>query len=122
MMRKLTHAAAATALAAGIALASLPAAAQTYYTVNGQPASYDVQLDMAQNGLPPGHYWLDGQGYWGAVGDPNPWGNIYGGSYESRNGSGEQGPNGWSHYDNLNNFSVGGDGDGCYYADGWSNC
>lgn len=120
-MRNLKHAAAAV-LAVGIAVAALPAAAQTYYTVNGQPASYEVQLYMAQNGLPPGDYWLDGQGYWGAVGDPNPWGNIYGGSYVSRNGSGEQGSNGWSHYDNLNDFSVGGDGNGCYYADGWSNC
>jgi hypothetical protein len=118
-MRKLTLAISAAALAAGIAL---PAAAQTYYTINGQPAPYDVQLYMAQNGLPPGHYWLDERGYWGVWGNPNPVGNIYSGSYTSRYGSGEQGANGWSHYDNMYGFSVGGDSNGCIYADGWSNC
>jgi hypothetical protein len=121
-MRKLAHIIATAALAAGVALAALPAAAQTYYTINGQPAPYDVQLYMAQNGLPAGHYWLDAQGYWGAIGDPNPWGNIYSGSYVSRYGSGEQGSNGWSHYDNMSGTSVGGDSNGCYYSGEWSNC
>jgi len=121
-MHKRTQAVVAAVLAAGIALVALPAAAQTYYTVNGQPAPYDVQFYMARNGLPPGDYWLDGQGYWGVMGNPNPLGNIHGGSYASPNGSGEQGSNGWSHYDNLNDFSVGGDNNGCYYAGDWSNC
>lgn len=62
------------ALTASVAVAALPAAAQTYYTINGRLASYDIQLYMAQNGLPAGHYWLDARGYWGVMGDPNPWG------------------------------------------------
>jgi len=121
-MRRLTNSIGAVAIAAAIAFVTLPAAAETYYTINGQPASYDVQLYMAQNGLPPGHYWLDGQGYWGVMGDPNPYGNLYSGSYVSRYGSGEQGSNGWSHYDNMNGYSVGGDSNGCYYTPDWSNC
>jgi hypothetical protein len=28
----------------------------------------------------------------------------------------------WSHYDRDDHFSVGGDGNGCYYAGDWSNC
>ncbi|MGE0118204.1 MAG: hypothetical protein AB7S71_03045 [Dongiaceae bacterium] len=117
-MRKLMQA----VLVAGVALAALPSAAETYYTVNGQPAPADLQIYMAQNGLPPGHYWLDAQGYWGVMDDPNPRGNIYGGGYVSRYGSGEQGSNGWSHYDNTSGAWVGGDSNGCYYAGEWSNC
>jgi hypothetical protein len=122
IMRTLMHALAAAALAAGVVVAALPAAAQTYYTINGQPAPDDVQLYMAQNGLPAGDYWLDAQGYWGVMGNPNPWGNIYSGSYVSRYGSGEQGSNGWSHYDNMSGTWVGGDSNGCYYTAEWSNC
>jgi hypothetical protein len=55
---------------------------------------------MAQNGLPAGDYWLDTQGYWGVMGNWQPLGNINPGSTVSRYGSGEQGSNGWSHYDN----------------------
>jgi hypothetical protein len=121
-MWRLTNGIAAAAIAIGFAAASLPAAAETYYTINGQPAPYDVQVYMAQNGLPPGHYWLDSQGYWGVVGNATPLGNIYGGNYVSRYGSGEQGSNGWSHYDNMSGYGVGGDSNGCYYTPDWSNC
>jgi hypothetical protein len=113
---------AAAAIAAGLAFSVLPAAAQGYYTINGQPAPYDVQIYMAQNGLPAGDYWLDGQGYWGVMGNLQPLGNIYSGSYVSRYGSSEQGSNGWSHYDNMSGSWVGGDSNGCYYAGDWSNC
>src|SRR5215470_662148 len=96
-MRQLKTRIAAATIAAGLACGGLPAAAQTYYTINGQAAPYDVQIYMAQNGLPAGNY-------------------------VSRYGSGEQGSNGWSHYDNMSGTSVGGDSNGCYYADDWSNC
>jgi hypothetical protein len=114
--------AAAAALAAALGSTALPAAAQGYYTINGQPASYDVALYMASNGLPPGHYWLDGQGSWGVMGDPRPYGNIYSGTYHSGSGSGEQAPNGWSHYNNSADYWVGGDNNGCIYTPDWSNC
>ena len=55
---------------------SLPVSAQVYYTVNGMPAAPNVAVYMASNGLPPGHYWLNAQGYWGIVGNPIPYGNI----------------------------------------------
>lgn len=45
------------------------------------------------------------------------------GSYTSRYGSGEWNSNGdWSHYSNAAGGGVGGSGDGCVYAFGWSNC
>jgi len=119
--RPKTRIAAAT-IVAGLACVALPAVAQSYYTINGQPAPYDVQIYMAQNGLPAGDYWLDGQGYWGVMGNSQPLGNIYSGSAVSRYGSGEQGSNGWSHYDNMSGTWVGGDSNGCYYASDWSNC
>ncbi|MGH6958971.1 MAG: hypothetical protein ACREE7_00655 [Dongiaceae bacterium] len=121
MPRLKTRIAAAT-IAAGLACVALPAAAQTYYTINGQAAPYDVQLTMAQNGLPAGDYWLDAQGYWGVMGNAQALGNIYSGSYVSRYGSGEQGSNGWSHDDNMSGTWVGGDNNGCYYSGDWSNC
>jgi hypothetical protein len=121
-MRKLKTIAAAAAMTAAVAMAGLPAWAQITYTINGQPAPQDVAAIMIANGLPAGNYWLDAQGYWGLVGNPEPLGNIHSGSYASRYGSGEQGSNGWSHYDNLSGMSVGGDSNGCYYAGDWSNC
>src|SRR5215475_427310 len=51
-----------------------------------------------------------------------PLGNVNSGTYFSRYGSGEQGSNGWSHYDSMSGTSVGGDSNGCYYAGDWSNC
>ncbi|HZF33018.1 MAG TPA: hypothetical protein VE914_04395 [Candidatus Angelobacter sp.] len=113
---------AAVAIAVGLAAIALPAAAQTYYTINGQAAPDDVQIYLAQNGLPAGNYWLDAQGYWGVMGNSQPLGNIYSGSYVSRNGSGEQGSNGWSHNDAMSGTWVGGDNNGCYYSGDWSNC
>jgi hypothetical protein len=113
---------AAATIAAGLASIALPAAAQSDYTVNGRPPSYDVAIYMALNGLPAGDYWLDTQGYWGVMGNWQPLGNINPGSTVSRYGSGEQGSNGWSHYDNMSGTWVGGDNNGCYYASDWSNC
>ncbi|HTO82252.1 MAG TPA: hypothetical protein VMQ73_08455 [Methylomirabilota bacterium] len=111
------------AIIAGLAAASLPADAQGYYyTINGVPAAPAVAVYMASKGLPPGNYWLDAQGYWGVMGNTQPLGNVNSGTYFSRYGSGEQGSNGWSHYDSLSGTSVGGDSNGCYYAGDWSNC
>jgi hypothetical protein len=122
MLQRLKAGIVAAGIVAGLATAALPAAAQTYYTINGQPAPSDVQIYMAQNGLPAGDYWLDSQGYWGVMGNSQPLGNIYSGSYVSRYGSGEQGSNGWSHQDNMSGTWVGGDNNGCYYSGDWSNC
>jgi hypothetical protein len=121
-MRTLTNIAAAVLMASGLAAASVPADAQTSYTINGRPAPVDVQRYMAMNRLPPGHYWLDRRGYWGVAGSPNPVGNIYAGSYASRHGSGGQASNGWSHYSNSAGTWVGGDNNGCVYTPNWSNC
>ncbi len=45
------------------------------------------------------------------------------GTYHSRYGSGERNNQGdWSHYSNAAGGGVGGTGDGCVYAFGWSNC
>ncbi|MCP5424768.1 MAG: hypothetical protein H6970_06825 [Gammaproteobacteria bacterium] len=45
------------------------------------------------------------------------------GMYTSRYGSGERNANGdWSHYSDMTDGAVGGTGDGCVYAFGWSNC
>jgi hypothetical protein len=69
----------ALAVATGVAAISPPASAQAFYTINGQPAPPHIAYYMAQNGLPPGHYWLNRDGYWGRVGYPQPLGNIYAG-------------------------------------------
>src|SRR4051812_25472077 len=60
-----------------LATAAMPAAAQALYTINGRPPPYDVVRYMATHGLPPGDYWLDAYGNWGAVGIAQPLGNIY---------------------------------------------
>ena len=121
-MDNLMKFAAISALACGLALASVAADAQVYYTINGQPVTYEVQRYMALNGLPPGHYWLDRDGYWGVVGESRPLGNIHSGTYFSGSGSGEQASNGWSHYNNHAGTWVGGDNKGCIYTPNWSNC
>jgi len=121
-LERLKYRIAAAAIAAGLASITLPAAAQTYYTISGQPAPSDVRLYMAQNGLPAGNYWLDAQGYRGVIGNSQPLGNLDAGSSVSRYGGGEQGSNGWSHYDNMSRMWVGGDNNGCYYSGDWSNC
>jgi len=70
---------AAFAVAAMLALAAKPAAAETFYTINGQPATPDIAYYMATHGVPSGQYWLNQMtGYWGAIGNPDPLGNIYG--------------------------------------------
>ena len=61
---------ATSALACGLALASVPADARVAYTINARPVTYEVQHYMAMNGLPPGHYWLDRAGTW-VGGDSN---------------------------------------------------
>ena len=45
------------------------------------------------------------------------------GEYRSRYGSGGYQAGGdWSHHSDIAGGSVGGSGDGCVYAFGWSNC
>ena len=100
-------------------------------TVNGVPMTVE-QCNFTQQKygyVEPGHYWMNDNGTWGRVGDSTPRGNIYSGIYQSRDGlyggSGERYENGaWIHNqdDLLGGGAVGGDGNGCYYAYGWSNC
>ena len=100
-------------------------------TINGAPMTVE-QCNLAiqlYGSVQPGHYWMDANGTWGLMGDPTPRGNINSGAYESRpglyGGSGERYDNGsWIHRqdDLLGGGAVGGDGNGCYYTDGWSNC
>lgn len=119
---------------AGFAFAMLPLAdahAACGATVNGAPMTVE-QCNLAiqlYGSVQPGHYWMDGSGTWGLLGDPTPRGNIYSGAYQSRSGayggSGERYDNGsWVHNQDslLGGGAVGGDGNGCYYTDGWSNC
>ncbi len=71
-----TRLALAAACAAGVlALFSAPAAAQEY-TLNGQALSPEEWQMFAFFGLPPGAYYVDEQGNFGAVGQP-PMMNIY---------------------------------------------
>lgn len=95
-MERLKTSMAAAAIATDLTAPILPATAQTYYMINGQPAPPDVQMLMARSELPPGQYWLNGQGYWGRVGNPEPIGNIYSGSYVSCYGVTAQ-PAPWQH-------------------------
>jgi hypothetical protein len=44
-----------------LAAASPPAQAQNY-TINGRNASYGEALYLASRGVPPGAYWVDGNG------------------------------------------------------------
>lgn len=129
---------AALGLALGLSAASVtPAAAQVYYTINGQVPPPNIQMYMAMNQLPPGHYWLDQNGYWGVMGNTTPLGNIYAGQqqqqqgytgqYVSPGGSGQVNPDGsWSHYTEnptgSGGYGVGGTSDGCIYTPDWSNC
>ena len=121
--------------AAGLAIAALPFADQAQAacgaTINGAPMTAE-QCTLAKQlygSVQPGHYWMDANGTWGLMGDPNPRGNIYSGTYQTRpgtyGGSGERYGNGsWVHNQDplLGGGAVGGDGNGCYYTDGWSNC
>jgi hypothetical protein len=111
----------------GLAAMSRPALAQVYYTVNGAPVDAATAQYMWSNGLPPGHYWLNGDGYWGVVGNPVPLGNIRGlgpTDYITPQGGGEITNDGsWSYRNDTFGSNLGYDsGTGCYYTDGWSNC
>lgn len=63
----------------GLGLAA-PAMAQVYYTINGIPASPGLTRQLANGGLPFGHYWLAKNGNWGLVGSTRVLGNIYAGT------------------------------------------
>ncbi|MEZ5935675.1 MAG: hypothetical protein R3F54_27955 [Alphaproteobacteria bacterium] len=100
-------------------------------TINGYPMTAEQCAFAIQKygSVQPGHYWMDSNGTWGLMGDSTPRGNIYSGSYQTRpgvyGGSGERYDNGsWVHNQDplLGGGAVGGDGNGCYYTDGWSNC
>lgn len=115
------------ALGLALGLASAPAAAQVYYTINGVPVDYATQDTMAAMGLPPGHYWLMENGNWGVMGNPQPMGNIYAGVQAgpgAGGGSGQINPDGSWSYDSpyTGGGGVGGTSDGCIYAFEWSNC
>lgn len=100
-------------------------------TINGLPMTAE-QCNFAiqkYGSVQPGHYWMDANGTWGVMGDSTPRGNINSGAYETRpgvhGGNGERYDNGaWIHHQDslLGGGAVGGDGNGCYYTDGWSNC
>jgi len=66
------------AVTLGVLAAAPPLLAQAYYTVNGTPVDAATAQFMSSNGLPPGDYWLDANGYWGVDGNPTPMGNIRG--------------------------------------------
>ncbi|MEM8952111.1 MAG: hypothetical protein AAGA21_09340 [Pseudomonadota bacterium] len=124
-------------LTAGLMMAMLPWAEDAHAacgaTINGAPMTVE-ECNLAMQiygGVQPGHYWMDANGTWGVMGDPTPRGNIQNDAYayQSRGGvyggSGERSGNGsWVHRqdDLLGGGAVGGDGNGCYYAEGWSNC
>ncbi|MEL6217678.1 MAG: hypothetical protein AAFR79_04315 [Pseudomonadota bacterium] len=120
-----------TRICLGVALAAglgISAAAQSFYTINGQPADMATQAYLVGVGLTPGHYWLLPNGNWGVMGNTQPLGNIYAGTTHGSGvygGSGETYGNGsWSYYsgDYGPSGGVGGDGNGCVYAGSWSNC
>ena len=102
-----------------------------FVAINGQVLSQEQIIALeSQLGvvIAPGAYLVDPQsGCWmnintGQHGCGVGGGNG-GGQYTSRYGSGEWNSNGdWSHYSNAAGGGVGGTGDGCVYAFGWSNC
>ena len=109
---------------------SMATAYGKFVAINGQVltqqqiAALEMQLGVS---ITPGAYLVDVQsGCWmntttGQRGCGV--GGNGGGQYNSRYGSGERNGNGdWSHYSNAAGGGVGGTGDGCVYAFGWSNC
>lgn len=119
-------------IAAVFALALVwgPAFAQpSNVAINGQVLS-QPQLGALERHLgtrvAPGSYLVNYQtGCWANLSTGQQGCGVGGGSgaYTSRYGSGEYNANGdWSHYSNAAGGGVGGTGDGCVYAFGWSNC
>jgi hypothetical protein len=112
---------------AAILLWSVTASSATHVIINGyqlndrELASLEAQLGTR---VTPGYYLVDYRsGCWinQSNGQRGCLGNS--GSYTSRYGSGERNSRGdWSHWSDYAGGSVGGTGDGCVYAFGWSNC
>jgi hypothetical protein len=105
----------ASAAAAMLALSTVPAAAQGYYTVNGYPAEPYVAMQLMAMGLPFGDYWVDGYGNVGVAG---------GGSGADQGQGQGDGGGPWSYTPGpyTGAGTVAGDGNGCYYTAEWSNC
>ena len=111
-------------------IAGSAAAQQSFVAINGQVLSHQ-QLAALETQLgtriAPGSYVVDyASGCWANLSTGQQGCGVGGGSngtYTSRYGSGERNANGdWSHYSNIAGGGVGGSGDGCVYAFGWSNC
>ena len=119
------------AAAAALMLTSATAAAQhSNVAINGQILSQQqlkaLEMQLGTR-IAPGSYAVDYQsGCWANLSTGQQGCGVGGGSngaYTSRYGSGEWNANGdWSHYSNAAGGGVGGTGDGCVYAFGWSNC
>ncbi len=121
-------------VAAGLGMAAATAGAQGLYSLNGMPVDPATEAYLLQGGMPPGHYWVAPNGDWGMVGSARPMGNIAGPAPGRQPGtpqpgirawgSGEQYPNGaWSYGGGgAPRGGMGGDGTGCLYTAGWSNC
>lgn len=100
---------------------------QKYVAINGvvlnqeQIAALESQIGTA---IIPGNYLVDPQsGCWANLNTGQQGCMNQNGVYTSRYGSGEWNSNGdWSHYSDAADGAVGGSGDGCVYAFGWSNC
>ncbi len=98
--------------------------------INGQLLSQQQLFALERRlgtRIAPGSYMVDyGTGCWANLSTGQQGCGTGGGSsgaYGSRYGSGEWNANGdWSHYSNSAGGGVGGSGDGCVYAFGWSNC
>jgi hypothetical protein len=120
-------------ITAAIALALVSGAATAQHSnvaINGQVlsqqqlAALEMQLGTR---IAPGSYMVDYRsGCWANLSTGQQGCGTGGGgngTYTSRYGSGEWNANGdWSHYSNIAGGGVGGSGDGCVYAFGWSNC
>jgi len=106
------------------------AAQQSYVAINGQVLSQQqlgaLEMQLGTR-IAPGSYAVDYQsGCWANLSTGQQGCGVGGGgngAYTSRYGSGEYNSSGdWSHYSNAAGGGVGGTGDGCVYAFGWSNC
>jgi hypothetical protein len=114
-------------LAAGTAVATEYSG--KYVVINGVQLSQQeiaaLELQLGSQ-IEPGIYLYDYQsGCWANL-TTQQQGCLGGGgngSYASQYGSGEWNNDGdWSHYSDIAGGGVGGSGDGCVYAFGWSNC